>query len=210
MLLHLGKLVLERLHAAADVAAVGLDLGFTGTSGADAASETGHLDALSRQTRQEIFELSQLDLQLALLGARTQREDIEYQGGAVDDAHVGVVFDVFDLGGRQLAVHHDEVKLLRFADLFDLLELARADEGRAFGALQLLRHGKGRLCACGLDKLLQLRERRLRVKAARIDTDKQRAGDFFFVANHIHGFVSFFLNFIANLLFTNCLISSII
>ena len=192
------------------MAAVGLDLGLTGTSGADAASETGHLDAFSRQTRQQVFELRQLDLQLALLGARTQREDVKNQGGAVNDAHIGVVFDVLDLGGRQLAVHHDEVKLLRFADLFDLLELARADEGRAFGALQLLGHGEGRLRSRGLDKLLQLRKRRLRVKAARIDTDKQRAGDFFFVANHIHGFVSFFLNFIANLLFTNCLISSII
>ena len=206
MLFQLGKLGLERFHAAADMAAVGLDFRLAGTSGADTASQTGHLNALAGQTRQHVFELRQLDLQFALFGTRAERKNIQNQGGAVNDADVGEVFDIFYLRRGKLAVNDNQIYLLRLTNLLDFLQLAGADVGGAFRLLQLLRDRKGRLGAGAFDKLLQLIERRLRVVVAGIDAHQQRARHFFFIAYH-NGFL--YEQFI-NLLFTVSHKSSII
>ena len=173
------------------MAAVRFDLGLAGAARADAAAEARHLDALARQARQQIFELRQLHLQLALLGAGAQGEDIEYQRGAVDDAHIGGALDILDLGGRQLAVRNDQVDLLLTAERGDLLQLARAHIGAALYAGELLRQRDDRLGARALHQLVQLVERRLGIIIPRIHADQQRAGDFFFVTDHFHGQIPF-------------------
>src|SRR5439155_395136 len=73
------------LHdAAADDAAVGLELGLARTPRADAAAETLEVAPLSHEPRQEIGELGELHLELALARARALREDVEDQSGPVD------------------------------------------------------------------------------------------------------------------------------
>ena len=74
---------LEFGYAGADVAAVGLQLGFAGAAGAYRAGRAGgglagKIFALSGKPGQQIFILRQLDLELALGGVRALGENIEY------------------------------------------------------------------------------------------------------------------------------------
>src|SRR5262249_33681832 len=73
------------LHdAAPDHAAVGFELRFAGTSRPDAAAEALEVSPLPDQARKQIGELGELDLELALGGARPLGEDVEDQRGTVD------------------------------------------------------------------------------------------------------------------------------
>ena len=186
MLFHLRQLLAQCFHTAADVAAVGFDFGFAGSARADAASQPRHLHALAGQTRQHIFELRQLHLELALTAARTQRENIEYQRGAVDHAHIGRLFHILYLCGRQLAVRHDQVDLLLTAQLGHLRQFAAAHIGGALGLWELLGQQEHRLGACALDQLAQLAHGRLRVVAAGVHTHQQCARLFFFITDQFH------------------------
>src|SRR5205823_4659156 len=57
---------------APDVLAVDLELRLARAAGADATTKPGHRLAPATETRQEVVELGQLDLRLALPGARVQ------------------------------------------------------------------------------------------------------------------------------------------
>ena len=59
---HVLEFVAEFLDAAMDSAAIGFQLRFAGTSGADSASQARHLNAASRQAGQQIIQLRQLNL----------------------------------------------------------------------------------------------------------------------------------------------------
>ncbi len=48
-----------------------------------------------------MFELRELDLQLAFVAARALREDVEDQAHTVDDAATELLFEVALLRGRQ-------------------------------------------------------------------------------------------------------------
>ena len=69
--------------AAVNLPAVGFQLGFAGTSGADAAAQLRHLHASSGQSRQHVFELRQFHLQLAFARSRVAGKDVEDQLRAV-------------------------------------------------------------------------------------------------------------------------------
>jgi hypothetical protein len=60
-------------------------LGFSVTSHADAAFLAGQVAPEPGQARQEVLQLRQLDLQLALLGLGALGEDIQDQGGAIQN-----------------------------------------------------------------------------------------------------------------------------
>ena len=68
----------------ADVLAVDLHLRLAGAAGPDAAAEPAHRLAPSAETGQEVVELRELDLRLALAAAGVQREDVEDQRRPVD------------------------------------------------------------------------------------------------------------------------------
>src|SRR5438270_4323197 len=97
--------------AAINLAAVGLELGFAGSAGADAAAELRHLDTASGEARQHVFELCKFDLQLAFAGTGVAGKDVEDQLGAIDDAGLHDLLDVALLRRREVVVKEDKVGL---------------------------------------------------------------------------------------------------
>ena len=167
------------------MSAVGLDFCLTGTSCTDSAAQTRHLDSLTRKARQCVFQLCQLNLQLALLALCAQGEDIKDQRCAVNNSDIGFVFYVSYLSGAQLAVNYDQIYFALGANLLDFLQLAAAHKCCGFRLLKLLSDRQYRLRARALYKLKQLVKRRLRVKSACVHADKQRLCYLFFITNHI-------------------------
>ena len=94
---HVLDVLRDGVNACADPTAIGLELRFTGTSRADAATQTRQRVAGADEPRQEILQLCEFDLQLAFARARAAREDVENQLGAVDDLPVDRLFDVAEL-----------------------------------------------------------------------------------------------------------------
>ena len=81
------------------------------------------------EARQQVLELRQLDLQLAVARLRALREDVEDELRAVDDLEVGRFGDRAHLRGRELAVEDDQVCAeLQRADE-QVVELALAEHG---------------------------------------------------------------------------------
>ena len=87
-----GDLAAQLGHPRADPAPVDLDLGLTGAAAADADTARraatdlpGQRLAPAAQPGQQVLQLGELDLRLALLGAGVLGEDVEDQRGAVDD-----------------------------------------------------------------------------------------------------------------------------
>ena len=77
---------------------------------------------------------------------------------AVNDPHVGRFLDIPKLRGGKLTVRNDEVDLVIFAEISQLLQTAAAEEGAAVGLVALLAHPADDLCAGGLRQFLKLIE----------------------------------------------------
>src|SRR5206468_4912534 len=107
---HVVDLLAELRHAGVDTAAVELDLRLTGSAGAHAGARAAHLAtglaghrvAPAAQARQQVLQLRELDLRLALAALRVLAEDVEDHGRAVDDLHLDDVLERASLTGRQL------------------------------------------------------------------------------------------------------------
>ena len=100
-LLHGADLAPQLRHAGADAAAVELDLGLTGPAPADADAACcaatdlpGERLTPAAQARQQVGQLRELDLRLAVAGARVLGEDVEDQGGAVDHLDLELVLQL--------------------------------------------------------------------------------------------------------------------
>ena len=78
-------LALEAGDAVADEASVGLELRLAGAAGADGAFEPLQVAPLAGESRQEVLVLRQLDLEAAFAGLGASGEDVEDEGGAVED-----------------------------------------------------------------------------------------------------------------------------
>ena len=153
-----------------DASAVGLQLGLTGTTGADAAATRttatagaaalpGQRLAPAAQTGQEVAQLGQLDLGLALPGAGVLGEDVQDQRGPVDDLDLELLLQLAQLPGRELAVGDDGVGAGGLHRLAQLGDLARAHEGARVGVLAPLDEPVEDLGACGLGQAGQLDQR---------------------------------------------------
>src|SRR5205823_7585508 len=112
---------------APDVLAVDLELRLARAAGADATTKPGHRLAPATETRQEVVELGQLDLRLALPGARVQGEDVQDQRRAVDDLHSQALFEVSKLARRELVVQDHRVRPRAVHGVVQLPHLAPAD-----------------------------------------------------------------------------------
>ena len=138
--LHLLDLAPQLGDAGVDPAAVELDLGLTRSARAHALAAGGLATGLPRhrltpaaQARQEVLQLGQLDLRLALSGLRVLGEDVEDEGGAVDDLDLDDVLEGAALAGRELGVADDGVGALGDDDVAQLDGLALAQVGRGVG-----------------------------------------------------------------------------
>ena len=105
VLVDLAQLGLELVDAALDAAAVDLELGLAGATGADAGAARRHAAALLGERRalaaeagQPVAEQGQLDLGLALLAVGVLGEDVEDHRGAVDGGAPEELLEVALLG----------------------------------------------------------------------------------------------------------------
>ena len=85
---HARELVLQQFHALAEQPAVGFELRFAGSAQTDTALLPFQVGPAAHEPRREMFELRELDLQLAFVALRALREDIEDEAHAVDDAAI--------------------------------------------------------------------------------------------------------------------------
>ena len=139
---HPGDLPAELGHPGADPAPVGLDLGLAGAAAPDPATAgdpatrlPGHRLAPAAEPGQQVRELRELDLGLALPAPGVLGEDVEDQRGAVDDLDLDDALERAQLAGRELAVADHGVGTGRH-DVGQFGGLARADVGRRVGRLR--------------------------------------------------------------------------
>src|ERR1017187_9017951 len=101
---HVFQLLLHVPDAPGDLPPVSFKLGFTGTAGANAAAELGHLHAMPGQPRHHVLQLRQFDLQLAFAGARMPRKNIENELGAVDNPPLDDLLNIALLGRTEIVI----------------------------------------------------------------------------------------------------------
>jgi hypothetical protein len=112
LLAQLGQAGAQHLDALADQAAVGLELGFTGTAQADTALLAFKVGPAADQARGQVLQLGQFHLQLALVALGALGENVEDQAGAVEHPHIQALFQVALLGRRQRVVEDDDFDLV--------------------------------------------------------------------------------------------------
>ena len=169
-------------HLGADAAAVELDLGLTGAARAHARTArtdlaTGlpaHRVAPAAQAGQQVFELGELDLGLALAALGVLTEDVEDDGGAVDHFDLDDVFERAPLTGREFSVGDDGVGADGRDEVAELCRLAAPDVGRRVGVRAALQHAVEHDGARGLGERGELAQRVLGVvlRALRVHADE--------------------------------------
>src|SRR5262249_49504630 len=95
---------------------------------ADAAAEPFEVLPHSAHPREVVFELSKLDLELALGTHRVLSEDVEDELRPVDDARFERVFERALLYRTELVVDDEPLGLGLLVRVFELFELAFTDE----------------------------------------------------------------------------------
>ncbi len=162
-LVELIEVALELGDPPQDAPAVDLELGLTGTPGADARALLAELDAATAQAGEAVAQLRELHLQHALLAGGVLGEDVEDQRDAVDDVALEQRLEVALLRGRQLVVEHHDVDVERVGELAQLRGLALADVGRGVGPVAALELALDRVGTRGVDEERELVERLLRL-----------------------------------------------
>jgi hypothetical protein len=99
----------------------------------NAAAGLRHGLSAACKSRQLIFKLGQLHLQLALARASVAGKDVENELGAVDDGARQSRFDVAGLGRGQIVIEEDQTRAGGRDGRDDLLELSSAYQGGRIG-----------------------------------------------------------------------------
>src|SRR5688572_16315602 len=123
----LSELRLEMRHTLFCASTPDLELRFTRTSSTNAAGQTRERVVLHSKTRHVVFQLRELDLQLAVVALRSLREDVQDQLRAIDDLQIARLRNRRGLRRRQIAIEdqHIRIELHRAHD--DVFELAFAE-----------------------------------------------------------------------------------
>jgi hypothetical protein len=137
----------DALHALTNAAAVGFELLLAGTSGTDAAAQTRKLRTRPRQSRQQVIQLRQFHLQLALAAARMARKNVQDELGAIDHPPVHTALQIALLHGSELTVENNQRRLTRFGLGSNLVQFAVAHDARRIDGLAHLQYAAGHNCA---------------------------------------------------------------
>ena len=132
----------------------------------------------SRQARQQILQLRELDLQPAFTAARALREDVENELGAIEHFAREKIFQIASLRRRKFVVENDRSDVLILERLLDHLRFAFADVVRRRRLLQFLRDGIDDLRTGGVRQLAQFLHRIAQIPfrdAFLFQTDQERA-----------------------------------
>ena len=148
----------QRSDAVAREAPVGLDLRLAGSTRADATAESLEVAPQPAHAREVVFQLGELDLQLALGAAGVRGEDVEDHGRAIDDGQADGLLEVSLLARCQLVVAGDQVGVAGLCGGLGLGDLAGAEVGVGVRQLALLDHLPDDRDAGGAQQLAELGE----------------------------------------------------
>jgi hypothetical protein len=127
---HRGELLLDADDPLLDDAPVGLDLCLAGTAQeTEAAALPLEVGPAADEPAPLIFEMGELDLQLAFTGMRPLAKDLEDQPGPVDDLRLPGTLEIALLDRRERMVDDDQRDLLGLDPRRNLVDLAAAEEG---------------------------------------------------------------------------------
>ena len=113
-----------------DQTSVGLDLTLARTAtGSDATFDAFEVSPQPFQSRPEVEQLSQLDLQFGFVGLSTSGEDVEDHFAAIHDDRLQFFFQVATLCRSQVVVEDDQLGIVRLDQLGQLDQLAAAQAG---------------------------------------------------------------------------------
>ncbi len=160
---HLTEIDLQAGHAPEQTPAVHLELGLTGSPGADATGLLAEGPAPTTQPGQAVAQEGQLHLGLSFLAAGVLGEDVEDHGRPVDGRAAQDLLEVALLGRGQLVVEDDGVGIDGLRQLVEFLGLAPSHEGGRIGVIATLddaaddvgtgrAHQEGELVEVGLDR----------------------------------------------------------
>ena len=108
--------------------------------------------------REVVFELRELDLELAVGGVGVLGKDVEDDRGAVDHRHSRRRLEVALLTGGEFVVTRDEVGVRPTQVVLQLLELAGTEIAVGMGLLAVLDQLADARDPCGPQQLLQLEQ----------------------------------------------------
>src|SRR5205814_10454834 len=129
---------------------------------ADPAAEASERIVPAHQPRQQVLELRQLDLQLAVGALRASSKYIKYQLRPIEDLQGRRLGNMTRLQRRQVAVEDEQVRAQRHRADEDVLQLALADQRARVGIAAALQDGIEDFDAGGARELGKFRERCLR------------------------------------------------
>ena len=171
---HLRQAFVQHPDACSQKPAVGLELLFARAAQADAAFLALEVGPASDQAGELMFDLGELDLQFAFCALRAQREDVEDERRAVDDAAVECALEIALLGAGQRMIEDDEIGVGLGAPRADFLDFALARKKRRIGSLPATRDCAGHRGAGRHGKGVQLREALTLIARPKIERDQQR------------------------------------
>ena len=92
------------------------------------------------QPRQAVLVLRQFDLQDAVAGVGVLGEDIQDEGGPVENADVlaKALFQFAQVARGEFVIKHDDLRQEFFDQGFDLVNFSRPNKGIRVGGIQLL------------------------------------------------------------------------
>jgi hypothetical protein len=147
------NLRLQLLQPSSDQPSVSLDLSLSRSSGPNAATQTFKVSPLTREARQQVLVLREIDLKASLTRPCSRSEHIENQGGPVEYLSTAqLVFKVTLLCWCQLVIANDRVDIETTTSLVKLFDFAltkirvrcpvnalcdAANDGRTRGTSQL-------------------------------------------------------------------------
>ena len=106
--------LLQLLDARAEQATVDFELGLARTAQADRTAALAlEMGPAAHQSRRQVLELGQFDLQLAFVRSRALGEDVENQSGAIDHPAFGELLEIALLHRTQGVVDQDQVGVER-------------------------------------------------------------------------------------------------
>lgn len=131
-------LTFQSADLVADEAAVGLQLGLARATSTDAALQPFQVGPLAAEAGEDVFVLSELDLEPALAGAGMLGEDVQNEGCTIEDLDLQGLLQVTLLGGAEFVVEDDGGKREFVTTGGDLLDFALTDVGGRMGAVEPL------------------------------------------------------------------------
>jgi len=119
---------------------IGLKLGLSRASKTDAPLLALQVRPTADETGGKVVQLGKLHLELAFMGSRSKRENIQDKGDAVDDTSAHKLGEISLLTGRELVIEDHQLHPIVEAGCSNLLGLPRAHKECRVGSVSAARH----------------------------------------------------------------------